>query len=37
MSKMKTFWNHLLQADTIRFFVTRKCRKIKKADENGLK
>ena len=37
MSTMNTFWHHLLQADTIRFFVTMKCRKIKKADENWLK
>ena len=37
MLKMKKCWHHLLQADVISFFVTRKCQKIQKIDENWWK
>ena len=38
MLKVKKYWNYLLLADVISFFVTRKCQKYKrlmKIDENS--
>ena len=34
--RLKKDWRHMLDADVISFFVTRKCQKIQKIDENSL-
>ena len=37
MLNVKKWWHQLLEADIISFFVTRKCQKIQKLNENQWK